>query len=84
MPPKNKKDTDAEAGSKWPFGTKNYILLAVAVVVIAVGYIMLGQGSETLSPILLVIGYVVLIPAAIIVRDKKNDVGPEDLPEEQA
>ncbi len=34
--------------------------------VIALGYYLLGQGSITFAPVLLVLGYVVLLPAAII------------------
>ncbi len=33
---------------------------------IALGYYLLGQGSITLAPVLLVFGYAVLLPAAII------------------
>ncbi len=33
---------------------------------IAAGYYLLGQGSITLAPIMLVVGYVILLPAAII------------------
>jgi len=33
---------------------------------IALGYHLLGQGSITLAPVLLVLGYVVLLPLAII------------------
>ena len=33
---------------------------------IALGYYLLAQGSITLAPVLLVLGYVVLLPAAII------------------
>ena len=33
---------------------------------IALGYYLLGQGSVTLAPVLLVLGYAVLLPAAII------------------
>lgn len=35
---------------------------------IALGYFVLGQGSITLAPVLLVIGYVVLLPLAIILQ----------------
>ncbi len=67
------KKTSKEAGSSipWPFGPRNYLLFAVALVVIVIGYVILGQGSITLAPILLVFGYVILIPLALIVRDKK-------------
>ena len=37
-----------------------------AAVVLAAGYADLARGGETLAPILLVIGYVILIPVAII------------------
>ena len=67
------KKTSSEAGTSipWPFGPRNYLLFAVALVVIVIGYVVLAQGSITLAPILLVLGYVVLIPVALIARDKK-------------
>lgn len=34
--------------------------------VIAAGYYLLGQGSISLAPVLLVLGYVVLLPLAIL------------------
>ena len=55
---------------KWPFGRMNYILFAVALAVIVIGYFALGQGSITLAPLLLVIGYCILIPVSLLVRDK--------------
>lgn len=33
---------------------------------IALGYYLLGQGSITAAPVLLVLGYVIFFPAAII------------------
>ena len=35
---------------------------------IALGYFVLGRGSITLAPVLLVVGYVVLLPLAIIIQ----------------
>ncbi len=67
---------------RWPFGTRNYIMLAVALVVIIIGYIALGQGSITLAPILLVIGYCVLVPIALIIKDPSRR--PDPAPEEHA
>ena len=65
--------------AEWPFGTKNYILFGIALVIIVVGYICLGYGDDpnaaitlTVAPILLVIGYA-LIPFAIMARDKKDE-----------
>ncbi|MEW5994255.1 MAG: hypothetical protein AB1744_07655, partial [Candidatus Zixiibacteriota bacterium] len=68
---------------RWPYGRKNYLLFALAVIVIVIGYITLGQGSITWAPILLVLGYCVLIPIALIIRAKpKEDTGQTqgDLP----
>ena len=51
-----------------PFTRKNYILFAIGIFVIVVGYITLGYGSITLAPLLLVLGYCVIIPIAIIIN----------------
>lgn len=44
----------------------NLVLLAAALAIIALGYVMLSNGSNVAAPLLLVLGYAVLIPAAII------------------
>lgn len=49
-------------------GRANYILFGVALGVITLGFVILGTGDITLSPILLVIGYLVLVPLAILKR----------------
>ena len=43
-----------------------YLWWALAVVALAVGYVDLVRGGITLGPVLLVIGYCVLIPLAIL------------------
>lgn len=48
------------------FGRVNAILGAAGVVSLVVGYALLAQGSITAAPLLLVLGYVVLLPLAII------------------
>lgn len=48
------------------FGLPNYLVLLLAAVVIAVGYVLLDHGSITAAPILLVIGYAVLVPAGLL------------------
>ncbi|MFH1687480.1 MAG: hypothetical protein ABIE70_08170 [bacterium] len=57
---------------EWPFGKKNYLVFAVAMVVIAVGYILLSQDDITMAPLLLVVGYCVLIPIAIMIKDRPH------------
>ena len=39
---------------------------SIAAVVLAAGYADLARGGETIAPILLVIGYAVLVPLAIL------------------
>ncbi|MBU8934107.1 MAG: DUF3098 domain-containing protein [candidate division Zixibacteria bacterium] len=81
MATKDKKTNDpTQKDVRWPFGTRNYIVFAIALAVIILGYITLGQGSITLSPLLLVIGYCVLIPIALIIKDPslKDEMGEEE------
>lgn len=61
----------------WPFGRLNLIILSIGVVFIAVGYVFLSQGpatnplSLTVAPIVLLLGYLVFLPASILVRDPR-------------
>jgi hypothetical protein len=50
------------------FGKRNYLILAVAAAVILAGYVALSLGSITLAPILLLTGYLVLIPWGILAK----------------
>ncbi|MFQ5707214.1 MAG: hypothetical protein ACE5HO_07165 [bacterium] len=59
-----------------PFNPGNYLFFASGLIVIILGYVSLAQGpansfwSLTLAPILLVVGYCVLIPLAIVYTGK--------------
>jgi len=59
---------ERSSGVDLPFGRKNYILFGLAAVVILAGYISLSRGSITLAPILLLTGYLVLIPWGILAK----------------
>ncbi|HJR54326.1 MAG TPA: hypothetical protein VJ982_11515 [Gemmatimonadota bacterium] len=48
------------------FSRTNAIWMGAAAVSIAIGYFLLSTGSETIAPILLVLGYCVLLPIGII------------------
>ena len=67
MQDKNKQQVNL----KWPYKTKNYVLFGAGVFVIIVGYLTMYLGevdsfqSLVLSPLLLLIGYLVLIPYAL-------------------
>ncbi len=56
----------------------NYILLAIAIVIIIIGYIVMKYvgddlGDKTISPIILTIGYVVLIPLALFYKKRVDE-----------
>ena len=48
------------------FSLQNWILLGAGVVSITVGYSLLSSGSTVAAPLLLMLGYIVLIPLGII------------------
>jgi len=58
---------------KFIFNKKNKILLILAIVMLIIGYIVMGTGDKTISPIILIIAYVVLIPAAIMTGVSKEE-----------
>lgn len=57
----------------------NLVLTIAAVAIITFGYILMAQGpwdnpvSLTVSPIVLIIAYVVVVPAAILFLGKKKE-----------
>ncbi len=69
-----RKESVAKQGL--PFNAINYWLFAAGLAVIIIGYIALAQPpaesfmSLTVAPILLVLGYCVIIPAAILYKKK--------------
>ena len=48
------------------FSTINGILAGAGILTVALGFFLLSQGSITAAPLLLVLGYVILLPLAII------------------
>jgi hypothetical protein len=58
----------------WPYKRKNYLLFGVGVFVIIVGYLIMYLGevnsfqSLVISPLLLLAGYIVIIPLALLYK----------------
>lgn len=48
------------------FGAVNYAAFALGLTSIAAGYVLLDRGSVTAAPLLLILGYAVLLPAGLI------------------
>jgi len=60
----SRRSTAAEADAT--FGLRNIVAFAGAAVSIVVGYLLLDRGSISAAPLLLVLGYAVLIPAGLL------------------
>lgn len=54
--------------SRLVLGKLNYALLAGALVSIVVGFLLLARRETSLAPVLLVLGYCILIPAALLLE----------------
>ena len=48
------------------WSTVNYAFLGAGLAAIAIGFLLLAQGSTVAAPLLLALGYVVLVPLGII------------------
>lgn len=58
--------SDTSPQSSLRFTARNAALGAAGLACLTIGYTLLAGGSTTAAPLLLVLGYVVLIPAALI------------------
>ena len=60
------------------FTKSNYVLFGIGIFILLIGYIALSQGpvagflSLSLAPVLLVLGYFVIIPIAIMFTNKEK------------
>lgn len=76
---KNKKSTSTISPFKIYWQKENYYILIIGMLVIIVGFFLMSRGTWdsipalVLSPIVLIIGYVFIFPAAIFYKKKKRD-----------
>ena len=76
------KDSDSNTSlfESWDFSITNYVLFGIGLALIIAGYFIMATGevnsfqSLTLAPIMLFIGYIIVIPAALIYRGKSPEV----------
>ena len=72
------KNSNASLFEGWAFGKTNYIIFTVGLFSLILGYYLMASGSVnsfqslTLSPILLFFGYIIIIPLALVYREKVN------------
>jgi hypothetical protein len=74
---KDRKQTPPPIFGAWAFSRPNYLIFLAGIVLITLAYVVMAMGGNdnfgtlTLAPIMLVIGYLIVIPLAIIYRPKK-------------
>ena len=75
---KKKEGKNIHLFEGWTFSKKNYVLGGIGLATIIFGYVVMASGtvnsfqSLTLAPIMLFVGYLIIIPIALIYRDKKK------------
>jgi hypothetical protein len=58
-------------------GSRNALTLLAGIVIIMIGYLLLGRGSITAAPVLLVLGYCVVVPLSIILWVRRSESGSQ-------
>jgi xanthine/uracil permease len=66
---KTKKGTPAAPD----FGKRNYLIMGIGVLLIIAGFLFLAGGDITVSPILLVLGYCIVVPLGILLPKEKEN-----------
>jgi len=56
-----------------PFTIVNYVLFAAGLLDIIIGWFLLRGGHITIAPVMLIAGYCVIIPLAIVFRKKQPE-----------
>lgn len=73
----NDKQNNAGLFDGWAFGRINYILFLIGLALVIFGYIFMASGdvnsyqSLILAPIMLFLGYIIVIPVSLIYREKR-------------
>lgn len=76
------KEKKKQIGERYhfPLGKRNYTILIIGVLVLIVGYIFMAIPdnpddflTRTLSPILLFIAYLIIIPVGLFYKHKKSE-----------
>ena len=73
----NNKDNSGELFQGWSFEKENYVFFIAGIISVILGYIIMATGetysfqSLSLAPILLFVGYIILIPIALIYKKDK-------------
>jgi hypothetical protein len=66
-----------------PWGKRNFLILSAGAGAVVLGFIFLAVGDKVFSPILIVGGYLGLIPWGILAADRKGRSQPPPLEKAQ-
>tara|TARA_Y100000591_G_C21798669_1_gene680845 strand:+ start:1338 stop:1592 length:255 start_codon:yes stop_codon:yes gene_type:complete len=78
---KNKKPESRKIPNTWIFTNTNYLIFLIGLLMILAGYIIMANGevysnqSLIISPLMLFVGYIILIPFALLYKKKEKDLG---------
>ncbi|MCH7521390.1 MAG: hypothetical protein IIB42_06810 [Candidatus Marinimicrobia bacterium] len=78
MAGKRSKQSATAIFGNWEFSRANYVIFLVGILDLVLAYVIMARGttnsfqSLTLAPIMLVIGYLGIIPLAILYRSGAN------------
>jgi len=53
-------------------GKANYLLLLVGAIVLILGYVIMSLNEITVSPLILMLAYAIIIPFALLWQPKRN------------
>jgi amino acid permease len=73
----------------FPLERENFIIIGIGILLLVIGYIFMSQNSvdgflpTVVAPILLVLGYCVVIPYGILKRSRKKAEGKETVQSEE-
>lgn len=67
MPQRHRKKPKEHRPPSLRWSPINYALMGAGVAALALGFFLLAQGSIVAAPLLLALGFVVLIPVGIVI-----------------
>lgn len=63
----------AKNNDRLQLGPVNFIILGVAAVLLILGYVIMSANEIVISPLILILAYVVLIPLGLLYKSKPKD-----------
>ena len=73
----NNKDNSVDLFQGWSFNKENYVFFIAGIISVILGYVVMAAGetnsfqSLSLAPVLLFVGYIILIPISLIYKKDK-------------